>query len=222
MANHTLCTLSGDAMAVAGHFLSQYDLIAGYRVFDTLRQLNLEPGRWTLIDLAGHQKSVTINRQGRQLKLTTEMLMRASIGLSRPLGDAAKKSHYLAGNQMTKLIRRIESEAKALYALYRYGVLHRYLRLRWGFLNEILPVHWGLPGDLRLNEILKEAAEAGRPVELVAGNAPGWTDPWSRAQRGYVAGLAEWEIMLVWEGRRWIVDRYEVQAVRIVGEETGS
>ena len=49
----------------------------------------------------------------------------------------------------------------------------------------------------------------------------GRTDPWARAQRGFVGGLLEWEIMPVWEARRWIVDLYEVQAVRIVGEGTG-
>ena len=83
-----------------------------------------------------------------------------------------------------KLRRRLEADAKALYAFYHYGALQNLVRLRWGFLDEHLGVEWRLPGELSLYEILDRARNSGIPVEVVVGSAPGWADPWARARSG--------------------------------------
>lgn len=56
----------------------------------------------------------------------------STTGIGRPLGDAARMRAHLAARDQTRLRRRVEADLEALYALYRYGVLHRYVRLRWG------------------------------------------------------------------------------------------
>ena len=65
------------------------------------------------------QKSMTLNKSGRTLKITTAMLIQGSCGISRPLGDAGKLREYLARGQLTQLQRRLEADAKAIFALYK-------------------------------------------------------------------------------------------------------
>lgn len=65
-----------------------------------------------------------------------------SCGISRPFGDEKVLHRYLEDNAMTRLRRRLEADAKSLFALYQYGRLHRAVRLRWGFLDERFPVSW--------------------------------------------------------------------------------
>ena len=50
---------------------------------------------------------------------------------------------YLRDGANTKLRRRLEADAKSLFALYQYGRLHGGVRLRWSFLDEMLPGPWG-------------------------------------------------------------------------------
>jgi hypothetical protein len=111
------------------------------------------------------------------------LLISGSTGISRPLADPTKIAEYLAGDQQTRLRRRLESDVKSLLAFYTYGILHRQVRLRWGFLDEHLPVDWALPGDPSLHSILEQCRESGELVEIVLGSAPGWNEPWSRAIR---------------------------------------
>jgi hypothetical protein len=87
---------------------------------------------------------------------------------------------YLRRGEQTKLRRRLEADAKSLYALYQYGRLHGAVRLRWGFLDEMLPAPWVHRDEQTLHHLLKEAYTRGVPLDVVVGSAPGWTDPWSR------------------------------------------
>jgi hypothetical protein len=128
------------------------------------------------VDLRPPQKSRRINRAGRTLKITAELLIWSTTGISRPLGDPYKVARYLARGEAGKLARRLKRDVKALYAFYRYGVVHGGVRLRWGFLDEVLGVDWAVPGDLHLYEILNRARETGALVDIVTGTAPGWTD----------------------------------------------
>jgi hypothetical protein len=136
-----------------------------------------------LVDIGPPQKTRQLNRAGRKLKITPELLISGSTGISRPLGDPARITEYLASDQQTKLRRRLESDVKSLYAFYHYGHLHRRVRLQWGFLDESLGVDWAHPGDPSLHGILEECRENGGLVDIVSGSAPGWNDPWSRAVR---------------------------------------
>jgi hypothetical protein len=195
--------------------------LAGLYLRETLHGLRLDPDRWRLVDLKPPQKSRRINRSGRMLNITPELLISSTTGISRPLGDPAKVAQYLAEGASGKLTRRLESDVKALYAFYHYGVLHNCVRLRWGFLDEMCPVDWTLPGEPHLHEVLRRAKEACTPVDLIIGSAPGWADPWSRARRGFVVEVEPWQVTVRLDGEVWRFDRRDIQAVRVAGEADG-
>ena len=61
---------------------------------------------------------------------------------------------------------------------------------------------------------MRRAHELGAPLEIVAGSAPGWADPWSRIQRVHVEkDKAGWPLWLVNEGG-YVIDKDEVQLAR--------
>jgi len=133
-------TFIGDAIAAIPEALPGFDLLVGLQIRDTLHGLCPDPDRWRLVDLRPPQKSRRINRAGRTLKITPELLIWGTTGIRRPLGDPDEVAQSLARGEAGKLARRLESDVKALYAFYCYGVLHHGVRLRWGFLDEILGV----------------------------------------------------------------------------------
>ena len=196
--------------------LHGFDVLVGLHVRDLLQALDVDPDRWRLTDLKPPRKTRTLNRRGRKLEITPELLISATTGVSRPLGDPSKIASHLENGEETKLRRRLESDAKALFAFYRYGLLHRCVRLRWGFLEDTLGVDWSLPGDPSLRELLTQATKAGSDLEIVLGSAPGWEEPWSRACRARVLSLGWWDASLLMQGTQERIDLREVQAIRVV------
>lgn len=195
--------------------LDKYDVIAALWVRESLYGLGIcDHDRWRLVDLRPPQKTRQLNRAGRKLTLTPELLISGSTGISRPLGDPAKIAEYLAGNHETKLRRRLESDAKSLLAFYNYGLLHRRVRLRWGFLDEDLGVDWAEPGDLSLHDVLEEYRKSGAAVDVVTGSAAGWNEPWSRAVRVRVVSF-DYVAITVESGETWTIYRDEVHAIRL-------
>lgn len=143
------------------------------------------------------------------------MLIHGSCGISRPLGDPKKLRTYLAKEQLPQLQRRLEADAKSLYALHEYGRLHGYVRLRWGFLDEIFPAPWLHRDEPMFFQLKKQARELSLGLEAVVGSAPGWEDPWSRATHLDVEpGEREHDLMLFDELGRYVDDR-DVQLARL-------
>ena len=187
------------------------------RVREMLRNLGFEHGERRLAELGPPQKTRQLNRRGRTLKITTPLLIMGSCGISRPLGDAAILRRYLVAGEDTKLRRRLEADAKALYALYQYGRLHGAVRLCWGFLDAMIPAPWVHRDEPRLYGLMQKAHALQRPLEVVVGSAPGWTDPWSRVQRAYVErDESRWRSWLVDEEGQEIHET-EVQLARLTG-----
>lgn len=213
--SRTIRTFVGDELAELGAALEAFDLVAALWVRETLQAVGVpDADRFRLVDLKPPKKTRRLNRQGRTLAITPELLITATTGISHPLGDPAKIAAYLASGDVGKLRRRLESDVKALFACYQYGVLHGCVRLRWGFLDETLGVDWALPGDASLYETLQTLHATRQPVELVWGSAPGWTDPWSRARRVTIVAFDGWAAVVEGEGQQWQIGRYEIQAVR--------
>ena len=77
--------------------LAAYDIIAAIDVRTLLRTLRFEPGDRRLGELGPPQKTRTINRSGRALKITTSLLVQGSCGICRPFADARKMRAYLTG-----------------------------------------------------------------------------------------------------------------------------
>ncbi len=122
----------------------------------------------------------------------------------------------------TKLRRRLEADARSLYALYQYGRLHGCVRLRWGFLDEMLPAPWVHRDETTLYHLLKDAHERGVPLEVVVGSAPGWADPWARAQRAYAATDAWQSPSLLADEQGYEIPRVDVQLARLIDGARGT
>lgn len=142
------------------------------------------------------------------------MLIQGSCGLSRALGDPAKLRTYLDRGQLTQLRRRLEADAKALFALHEYGRLQGTVRLRWGFLDERFAAPWSHRDEPTVRDLLRQAHDLGVAIEAVVGAAPGWEDPWARAQRFTVErGDQPWKLTLL--GDDGAIDVGDVQLARL-------
>jgi hypothetical protein len=215
VASRGLTTLVGSELAAAGARILAYDVIAGVDIRAVLRKLGVDPGDRRLAELGPPQKSVRLNRGGRTLKITTAMLIQGSCGISRPLGDDKKLRGYLEAGQDARLRLRLEADAKALFALHEYGRLHGAVRLRWGFLDQMFPAPWLHRDEPTFYALMREARSLGLGILAVIGPAPGWEQPWARAQRLEVEqGRREHDLVLV-DDRGTIVDECDVQLARL-------
>jgi hypothetical protein len=214
VGEHTVTSFLDAELTLLRDRLALYDVIGAIDVRKVLGALGFDPGERRLAELGPPQKTKKLNRRGRTLKITTAMLVQGSCGIGKPFGDPEKLVAYLEEGKETKLRRRLESDAKSLHALYQYGRLHSAVRLRWGFLDERIPapwVHWDEP---TLFDLMRSALALNEPLEVVVGTAPGWSDPWSRVRRAYVAqGERGWPTGLVAEDGSPI-DAAEVQRAR--------
>lgn len=207
-------TLFGAEVGAVKEKLADYDVIAALEVRPLLRALHFEPGERRLAELGPPQKTRRLNKRGRTLKITTKLLVQGSCGIGRPFGDDKLMRRYLRDGQHTRLRRRLEADAKSLLALYQYGRLHGWVRLRWGFLDETIPAPWVHRDEPTLYGLKKRAHEHRIPLEVVVGNAPGWSAPWARAEPAYVEKDEDgWQLWLVGEDG-YTIDEAEVQLAR--------
>jgi hypothetical protein len=166
--------------------LSAYDILGGVDIRATLRAVGFEAGERRLAELGPPQKTKQLSKRGRTLKITTALLVQGSCGITKPFGDDGKLAQYVAMGDITKLVRRLEADAKSLHALYEYGRLHGAVRLRWGVLDERIPAPWVHRDEPMLHDLKKSALALSIPLEVIVGNAPGWSEPWAGARLAYV------------------------------------
>ena len=187
-----------------------------------LRSQDFEPGERRLAELGPPQKTRQPNRRGRTLKITTGLLVQGSCGISRPFGDERVLHRYLSDGEDTKLRRRLEADAKSLFALYQYGRLHGAVRLSWGFLDERIHAPWVHRDEPGLYGLMRRAQELRLPLDVVVGSAPGWADPWSRLRTAHVeSDEGGWGLWLVDE-QGYAIDEAEVQLARLAGRDRGA
>lgn len=209
-------TFLGDEIPPALQRLSEYDIIGAVSVRALLRELDVDPGQRRLAELGPPQKTLQLNRRGRTLKITTALLVQGSCGISRPFGDEPRMHEYLRDGALTKLRRRLEADAKSLYALYQYGRLHGCVRLRWGFLDQMLPAPWVHRDESTLYHLMKESHERQVALDVVVGSAPGWADPWARARRALVATDAWHSPLRLADEQGYEIPRADVQLARLL------
>ena len=210
-------TFVGPELAALDQRLAEFEIIGAMDVRAVLRSLGFDPGDRRLAELGPPQKTKKLNKRGRTLKITSELLIQGSCGISRPFGDEAKLESYLQSGQDGKARRRLESSVKSLFALYEYGRLHRVVRLRWGFLSDSIPAPWVHRDEPSLYDLKRSALKAGRPLEVVVGSPPGWAEPWARGRMVYVKpGARGWSSFLVDEHGE-VIDEDDVQRARVVG-----
>lgn len=196
-------------------FLQGFDRIGAMRVREFLRDIGVDASGFKLDDFAATQKTVRLNKAGRTLKVTLDLVIRSSCEISRPLGDPEKMRKYLESGDWLRLARRLEANVKSLFALNRYAQLHRHLQLRWGFLDRSFPANWiGLEDGGSLADFLKEACQHGKPLEVVVGSSPGWEHPWARARKIWVSKGASGYGFEIVDEDGLEVDRWRIQAVR--------
>src|SRR5260370_11526542 len=163
-----IATFMGEEISAARSKLAEYDIIAAVDVRGLLRSLKFEPGARRLAELGPPQKTWQLNRRGRTLRITTGLLVQSSCGISRPFADDTVLRRYLRDGDDSKLRRRLEADAKSLFALYQYGRLHGAVRLRWGFLDERLSAPWGHRDDRTPPDLVRRADAIGPPLPLAA------------------------------------------------------
>ncbi len=215
VAEHSIATYVAGEIDAARDRILGFDVIGAIDVRALVRALEVDVGERRLVELGPPQKSKTLNRRGRALKITTALLVQGSCGISRAFGDEKVLAAYLRDGQATKLKRRLEADAKSLFALYQYGRLHGAVRLRWGFLDEMIPAPWVHRDEPTLYDLKRKAHDLGVSLEVVAGTGPGWDDPWARArvcevvkdQGGYGYDLVDDD--------GFLVDDREVQSARL-------
>lgn len=210
-----ITTFLGSQLGGLSALLAHYDWLAGLSLRSTLNGLGVDPARLRLAELSPAQKTLSLNRRGRKLAITPELVITSTTGISRPLGDPDKIAQYLAERQDTKLARRLASTAKALYAFYQQGALHGYVQLRWGFVDESLQLGWDNRGEPSVRRTLEQARESGAGVEIVTGAVPGWEEPWARARRVTVLSLDMWTVWVREEGREMQLPCDEIRAIRL-------
>lgn len=220
VARREISTFMSERIGEAKEMLLDYDIIAAVEVRSLLRALNIEPGARRLAELAPPQKTRRLNKRGRTLKITTSLLVQGSCGISRPFGDEGVLGGYLRDGDYAKLRRRLEADAKSVFALYQYGRLHGAVRLRWGFLDEMLPAPWVHRDEPTLYDLMKRAHELRVPLEVVVGSAPGWADPWSRVQQWWVEREG-WRSWLV-DDQDHVIDEADVQLARLASQGRGA
>lgn len=188
-----------------------------------LDRLGIEVGDRDLVSLRPPIKSKKLNRAGRILKISPELVYQGTIGRSNSLYDARKLAAYQRAGQIGKIERRLLSDAKALHDVYAYGNMHGYLRLRWGFLREIVPVQFGSSWRGLLEDELKKAYLEGALVDVVLFSPPGWSDPWSRAMRCRIRNRGHFDATFESEGQVIQVSLEDIYALRLagVGDATG-
>jgi hypothetical protein len=216
VAARKVTSFVGEEIASAIDRLSDYEIIGAVGVRALLRELRVDLGPRRLAELGPPQKTLQLNRRGRSLKITTALLVQGSCGISRPFGDERTMRDYLRSGAQAKLRRRLEADAKSLYAMYQYGRLHGCVRLRWGFLDEMLPAPWVHRDESTLYHLLKDAHERRLPLEVVTGSAPGWVDPWSRARRAFVATDAWQSPSRLADEGGYEIPRADVQLARLL------
>lgn len=215
VARREIATWQGDGIAAARERLADYEIIAAVGVRELLRALGFDPGTRRLAELGPPRKTRRLNKRGRSLRITTTMLVQGSCNVARPFGDEARLRAYLREGDHTRLRRRLEADARSLCAYYQYGRLHGAVRLRWGFLDEWVPAPWVHHDEPKLYDLMEQAHEQRRALEVVTGSAPGWADPWARARRAYVVEeTSVWGMELVDEEGQPI-DLAEVQLARV-------
>ena len=210
-----ISTFLGPELEAALQKLRRFEVLAAVEVRGLLRALGFDPGGRRLAELGPPQKTIRLNRQGRTLRISTEILIRSSCGISSPLGQASRLREYLKTGQIARLRRRLEADAKSLFAYYQYGRLHGAVRLRWGFLDEMIHAPWAHRDDHRLYDLMRRAHGHGRVLEVVAGSAPGWAEPWARARPCWVRqGPRGWGLELV-DKEGLLIDERDIQLARI-------
>jgi hypothetical protein len=219
LGRRAIATFLGGEIVEAARKLLDYAFLFAVNVRSLLRDLDLDPAERRLGELGPPQKSKQLNKRGRTLRITLELLVQGSCGISRPFGRPEVLREYVRRGELTKFRRRLEADAKSLFALYQYGCTHGAVRLRCGFLDEMIPAPWHHRDEPTLYHLMQRAHATGVPLEVVVGSAPGWADPWLRVQRAHVMREeGRWQSWLVDE-RGYRIDEADVQLARLVGKK---
>ena len=125
------------------------------------------------------------------MPVTLGGVLRATTGARRGPAPPDAWRHALDTGRRAAIERRLASEARSLFALYEYGVLHGGVRVRARPGDRLLPVAWGMRGDPDAHSILDAAERTWTPLDAVIDppvdqptrQVESLPDPWARARR---------------------------------------
>ncbi len=219
VAERTIQTYAGpDAAARVRQALEGYDWVLGLDVRALLRQLGVAGGLRRVADLAPGQKSIRMAPGGRPLRVTVEWAIRSSCNIRQPFGRPESVRRWARAGDDTRLRRRVAQDLKALYALHQYGRAHHGVRLLWRDWEAFVPAPWVYREEPSIHEVMQRAWETGELLDVVAGKAPDWDDPWSGALAcRVVERRGSHELWFQTLDGRFMVPPAEAQAVRPLG-----
>lgn len=96
LGDRTIRTFLGKRLADLPRTLGGYDWLVGLSIRQPVVTLGLDAERYRLAELSLAQKTLTLNRSGKKLSITHELLIAGNTGISRPLGDPSQIAQYLA------------------------------------------------------------------------------------------------------------------------------
>lgn len=204
---------TGGRLSEAAGALERYDLIAAPQARALLEALSLDPERWRLADLKPPQR--TLQRAGRVLWLTPELMLTSTLGIQKPLPDPEAVTAALTSGDERAIERLLRATLRVYHALYTYGLLQHSVLVRHGRNLETLPVDWALPGDPHLWSVLNEAEETGRPVAFVIGKLPPGLDLFATARQGTFLSKDRWTVTLLEGGAPVALPREKILAARL-------
>ena len=161
---HAMC---GPAIATGAAMLSDFDVLIGMNPRGMLEGLGLDPARWRTVDIRPPVREIPFAPRSRPVPITAEMLFRHTLGLAHRLVTDGQVRHHLASRMSKPFAIGLEDDATVLFLLYRYGALHRRVRVEHRGRERFLPVDWTLPGEPTLDDILAGAKSSGARVAMM-------------------------------------------------------
>lgn len=86
--------------AEAAAALKHFDVVYGLDVRETLAALGLDGLDFRLFDMSPPRRSIRLNRAGKTLRVTPELLIASSTRIGHPLADPVRVAQYVAEGDM--------------------------------------------------------------------------------------------------------------------------
>jgi hypothetical protein len=203
-----------DDLPSAAACLERFDVLAGVGIRHLLYALRLDPDRFHLADLAPPQKRVALEND-RFLPVTAELLIASTTGLREPLGHPERTLALLARGDSEAARRRLEGDLGSLHAFYRYCVLHQAACLRLGPTDVYLWMDWRLPGDRWCFDLVDEARDAARDLDVITEPIVDSRDLWTRARRCSVREESQRKTVIRDRRTGAAIDQRDIHAARL-------
>lgn len=147
-------------------WLPDCDVLIAVDVFDLVERLGIDPGHCRLVDLGPPQKTKSQGPRRKPLALTTDLLLRNSLGRWARLASRTKIKQLAGTKARGALAEAMAEDLATLRTFYWFGVRHRRLEAVYGAPEMQVAVAFAEAGDATMGEAAQELV--GHTVRLRA------------------------------------------------------